>query len=250
MKKGTINLIRTIPFLLMIILQGTGLFAQHGDYPIQPVPFTAVTIEDNFWAPKIKTNHDVTIPHGFAQSANRIFNFEVAAGLKKGDFSSDFPFDDSDIYKLIEGASYSLHYYPDPKLEAYIDSLIAIVAKAQEPDGYLYTTRTIAEKNGTKPHEWSGDKRWVNERILSHELYNLGHLFESAVAYYQATGKKNLLQVAIKAADRIDQDFGWGKIEDYPGHQIAETGLARLYRVSGPPDRGNGPSAIVPCHRR
>lgn len=233
MKKGILNLTGTIPFLLMIILQCTGLFAQQGDYPIQPVPFTAVTIEDNFWAPKIKTNHEVTIPYGFKQSADRILNFEVAAGLKPGNFATDYPFDDTDIYKLIEGASYSLHYYPDVKLESYIDSLIEIVGKAQEPDGYLYTTRTIAEKNGTKPHEWSGDKRWVNEHILSHELYNLGHLFESAVAYYQATGKKSLLNIAIKAADRIDQDFGWGKIEDYPGHQIVETGLARLYRTTG-----------------
>ncbi len=233
MNKGTLYLIKPFPFLFMLIIKGTGLVAQHGDYPIQPVPFTAVTIEDNFWAPKIKTNHEVTIPYGFMQSADRISNFEVAAGLKTGNFSTDYPFDDTDIYKLIEGASYSLHYFPDAKLESYIDSLIEIVGKAQEPDGYLYTTRTIAEKNGTKPHEWSGDKRWVNEHILSHELYNLGHLFESAVAYYQATGKKSLLNIAIKAADRIDQDFGWGKIEDYPGHQIVETGLARLYRATG-----------------
>jgi DUF1680 family protein len=226
------SILKSITMLLMIAgLQQ--LRAQMNDYPIQPVPFTSVAIQDNFWLPKIKINHDVTIPHGFEQSANRILNFQIAAGIKTGKFASDFPFDDSDIYKMIEGASYSLHYFPDPELEKYIDSLIVIIGMAQEPDGYLYTNRTIANKNGTEPHEWAGNKRWVNEHILSHELYNLGHLFESAVAYFQATGKKNLLDIAIKAADRIDADFGWGKIEDYPGHQIVEAGLARLYRATG-----------------
>jgi DUF1680 family protein len=207
--------------------------AQDSDYRIRPVPFTSVNINDDFWAPKIRKNHDVTIPHGFQQSANRILNFEIAAKLKSGSFSSEYPFDDSDIYKMIEGASYSLYYFPDPKLEEYIDSLIAIIEMAQEPDGYLYTNRTIANINGTQPHPWAGNARWVKVNDLSHELYNLGHLFESAVAYYQATGKENLLNIAIKAADLIDNDFGWGKIENYPGHQIVEAGLARLYRATG-----------------
>ncbi len=207
--------------------------AQDSDYRIHPVPFTSVNINDDFWAPKIRINHDVTIPHGFRQSANRILNFEIAAKLKSGSFSSEYPFDDSDIYKMIEGASYSLHYFPDPKLEEYIDSLIAIIEMAQEPDGYLYTNRTIANINGTQPHPWAGNTRWVKVHDLSHELYNLGHLFESAVAYYQATGKENLLNIAIKAADLIDNDFGRGKIENYPGHQIVEAGLARLYRATG-----------------
>jgi DUF1680 family protein len=188
---------------------------------------------DSFWAPKIKTIHEVTIPHGFQQSANRLKNFEIAAKLKTGTFSSEYPFDDSDIYKMIEAASYSLYYYPDKALEEYIDSLINIIGMAQEPDGYLYTNRTIENINGTQPHPWAGNTRWVNVHELSHELYNLGHLFESAVAYYQATGKNNLLNIAIKAADLIDKEFGWGKNEDYPGHQIVEAGLARLYRATG-----------------
>ncbi|HLO58421.1 MAG TPA: glycoside hydrolase family 127 protein [Bacteroidales bacterium] len=233
MIKSTKNSAWCLILICLSLSVNQALLSQKNDYPIQPVPFTSVDIQDSFWLPKIKTNHDVTIPHGFEKSSNRLLNFQIAAGLKTGNFSSDFPFDDSDIYKMIEGASYSLHYFPDPKLEKFIDSVIAIIGMAQEPDGYLYTNRTIANKNGTAPHEWAGDRRWVNEHILSHELYNLGHLFESAVAWYQATGKRNLLDIAIKAANRIDSDFGPGKIEDYPGHQIVEVGLARLYRATG-----------------
>jgi DUF1680 family protein len=221
----------TMTCLLFNFMQNS--LAQESDYHIHPVPFTSVNMTDNFWAPKIKKNHDVTIPHGFQQSANRLLNFEIAAKLKSGTFSSEYPFDDSDIYKMIEAASYSLYYFPDPELEKYIDSLIAIIGMAQEPDGYLYTNRTIANINGTQPHPWAGNARWVNVHILSHELYNLGHLFESAVAYYQATGKNNLMNIAVKAADLIDGEFGWGKNEDYPGHQIVEAGLARLYRATG-----------------
>ncbi|MBN1416998.1 MAG: glycoside hydrolase family 127 protein [Bacteroidales bacterium] len=227
------RLIQLLGMIMVIIPGMLQLKAQVYDYPIQPVPFTSVAIEDSFWSPKIKTNHDVTIPHGFEQSANRILNFEIAAGIKTGSFASSYPFDDTDIYKMIEGASYSLYYFPDAELEKYIDSLILIVGMAQEDDGYLYTNRTIANINGTQPHSWAGNTRWVNVHELSHELYNLGHLFESAVAYFQATGKSSLLDIAVKAADRIDQDFGWGKIENYPGHQIVEAGLARLYRATG-----------------
>jgi uncharacterized protein len=199
--------------------------------PIVPVPFTAVHLTDSFWAPRIQLNHDVTIPIAFKQSeiTGRIKNFEVAGKLKKGTFSGIYPFDDSDVYKIIEGASYSLQSSPDPKLESYLDSLIYKISKAQEPDGYLYTNRTIL---GLKAHEWAGTQRWVNDHILSHELYNLGHLYEAAVAHFQATGKRNLLDIAIKSANLVDKDFGWNKLVTYPGHQEIEIGLAKLYRVT------------------
>jgi len=199
--------------------------------PIVPVPFTAVYLTDSFWAPRIQLNHDVTIPIAFRQSeiTGRIKNFEVAGKLKKGTFSGIYPFDDSDVYKIIEGASYSLQSSPDPKLEIYLDSLIYKISKAQEPDGYLYTNRTIL---GLKAHEWAGTQRWVNDHILSHELYNLGHLYEAAVAHFQATGKRSLLDVAIKSANLVDKDFGWKKLVTYPGHQEIEIGLAKLYRVT------------------
>jgi DUF1680 family protein len=221
---------RKILFLISFVMATAMITsAQDHDYPIQPVPFTSVKLTDNFWEPKIKVNHDVTIPHALLQSKNRITNFEIAAKLKSGRFASSYPFDDSDVYKIIEAASYSLHYFPDAKLEAQIDSLISIIALAQEPDGYLYTCRTM----NSFPNDWSGTKRWQNESILSHETYNLGHLFESACAYFQATGKDKYLKIAIKAADLLDKDFGWGKLQVYPGHQIVEVGLARLYRITG-----------------
>ena len=138
-------------------------------------------------------NSQSAIPASFArcESTGRVKNFEMAA-THTGKFCTIFPFDDTDIYKTIEGASYSLKLFADPKLEKYLDSLITIVGKAQEPDGYLYTARTI---DPAHPHPWSGKERWVKEREMSHELYNAGHLYEAAVAHYMATGKKNFLNI-------------------------------------------------------
>jgi hypothetical protein len=210
---------------------------RRADYPVKPVPFTAVHVNDEFWAPRIETNRSVTIPSAFDQCerTGRVENFIRAAEALRGENLKDrtppgYPFDDTDIYKVIEGASYTLSVHPDPKLDAYVDSLIAKIAAAQEKDGYLYTTRTI---NPEHPHPWAGTERWQNEEVLSHELYNLGHLYEAAVAHYQATGKRNLLDVALKSADLLTRTFGPGKRKIYPGHQIVEMGLVKLYRVSG-----------------
>ena len=206
------------------------------DYPIQPVPFTEVKLTDNFWAPRIKKNASVTIPiaFGYCESTGRVKNFEIAAGLDTGKFQTIYPFDDSDVYKIIEGASYSLQTFPDPKLEAYLDTIIHKIGLAQEPDGYLYTNRTIAEKhNGKGLHEWASKNRWEMDSVLSHELYNLGHLYEAAVAHYQATGKRTLLDIALKSADLVNKDFGYDKVKVYPGHQVIEMGLVKLYRVTG-----------------
>jgi DUF1680 family protein len=206
------------------------------DYPIKPVPFTSVKLTDEFWAPRILKNATVTIPIAFSycESSGRVKNFEVAGGLDTGSFRTIYPFDDSDVYKIIEGASYSLQTYPDPRLDAYLDTLIYKIGLAQESDGYLYTNRTIAEKHGGKGlHEWAGINRWEKDSVLSHELYNLGHLYEAAVAHYQATGKRSLLDIAIKSADLVNKDFGWDKIKVYPGHQVIEMGLVKLYRVTG-----------------
>src|ERR1700760_3360518 len=136
-------------------------FAQH-DYPIRPVLFTQVSVTDKFWLPRIETNRTVTIPASFArcQATGRIQNF-VNAANKSGKFLTTFPFDDTDIYKTIEGASFSLAVHPDKALDKFVDSLIDIVGKAQEPDGYLSTARTITP---AAPHKWSGMKRWKKER--------------------------------------------------------------------------------------
>jgi DUF1680 family protein len=184
------------------------------DYTIQPVPFTSVKVTDDLWAPRIKRNHEVTIPIAFEQSekTGRIRNFMIAGGLDKGKFQSKYPFDDSDVFKIIEGAGYSLQTFPDPALEAYLDTLIYYIGLAQEDDGYIYTYRTIM---GDDSHPWIGTKRWEKTHILSHELYNIGHMYEAAVAHYQATGKRTFLDIAIKSADLVARDFGWGKIENY-----------------------------------
>lgn len=152
------------------------------------------------------------------------------AAQKTGKFCTTYPFDDTDIFKTIEGASFSLTLFPDLKLERYMDSLITIVGKAQEPDGYLYTARTIDPQH---PHSWSGIKRWEKERELSHELYNAGHLYEAAAAHYLATGKKNLLDIAIKNADLVCSVFGKDQLHVAPGHEVVEMGLVKLYRITG-----------------
>ncbi|MDO7847812.1 glycoside hydrolase family 127 protein [Hymenobacter sp. M29] len=223
-------------FLFLLGLTGTLPLAaqQRADYPIQAVPFTKVKLTDNFWQPRLQTNTSVTIPASFqrCEATNRVKNFEMAAA-HSGKFATTYPFDDTDIYKTLEGASYSLSLEPDKKLEAYLDELIAKVGAAQEPDGYLYTARTI---DPAHPHAWAGKERWEKERELSHELYNSGHLYEAAVAYYQATGKKNLLNIALKNADLVCATFGPGKRAVAPGHEIVEMGLVKLYRATGKPE--------------
>ncbi len=216
---------------MICILFSVVLFGQQKDYAIRSVPFTQVKLTDNFWLPRIKTNRDVTIPASFerCESTGRVKNFIMAA-QKTGKFCTKYPFDDTDIYKTIEGASYSLALYPDPKLEAYLDTLITIIGNAQEPDGYLYTARTI---DPTAVHAWSGKERWEKERELSHELYNAGHLYEAAVAHFMATKKRNLLDIALKNADLVCSVFGPDKKHVAPGHEIVEMGLVKLYRVTG-----------------
>ncbi len=209
------------------------------DYPFRPVPFTAVHLDDTFWAPRLETNRITTIPYAFAkcEASGRMDNFERAAAVLRGENISNrkppgFPFDDTDPYKVLEGASYSLSVRSDPQMSTYLDHLVSLIASAQEPDGYLYTTRTIDPEH---PHPWSGKQRWVNEEDLSHELYDAGHLFEAAAANYQATGETNLLNVALKEADLLVNTFGPGtnQLHIWPGHEIVEMGLAKLYRVTG-----------------
>ncbi|WP_276366526.1 glycoside hydrolase family 127 protein [Chryseolinea sp. H1M3-3] len=216
--------------IFLLLLSSVAAFAQNADYPIQVVPFTKVKLNDNFWLPRIKTNHTVTIPASFqrCEETGRVKNFEMAAA-KSGKFCTVFPFDDTDIYKTIEGASFSLSLYPDKALDDYIDSLIVKIKNAQEPDGYLYTARTI---NPSEPHLWAGKERWEKERELSHELYNSGHLYEAAAAHYQATGKRNLLDIALKNADLVCSVFGHDKKHVAPGHQVIEMGLVKLYRIT------------------
>ena len=209
------------------------------DYPFRPVPFTAVHLDDVFWAPRLETNRAVTIPYAFGkcEESGRMDNFARAGAVLRGENIANrklpgFPFDDTDPYKVLEGASYALAVQPDPKMAAYLNHLIGLFAAAQEPDGYLYTIRTIDPQH---PNGWDGPQRWLNDPQQSHELYDAGHLFEAAAAHYQATGETNLLNVALKEANLLCQVFGPGtnQLHLWPGHEIVEMGLARLYRVTG-----------------
>ncbi len=262
-----------LSFIIFCFLFIVSAYAQ--TYPISPVPFTSVSIgEETFWGQRLKASRDVTIPLAFSkcESEGRYRNFEIAALQLQGKGTENasptfkekfdgnwsemkiggFSFDDTDVYKTIEGASYHL-LYPELRspnyelrvsgekgnsdfvirnLKVYIDSVLAIVAKAQEADGYLYTARTMNPKH---PHEWAGMKRWEKEEDLSHELYNLGHMVEGAIAHYQATGERTFLDIAIRYADCVCREVGPnpGQTCVVPGHQIAEMALAKLYTVTG-----------------
>ena len=238
---------RIAAILCFFALCAGTIFAQSG-YPYTQVPFTAVKITPNtFWGDRIQAAREVTIPLAFSkcESEHRYKNFEMAAytlqhpghpGLQTPEWDvakfMGFSFDDTDVYKTIEGASYVLQTYPDAKLKAYIDSVLDVVAAAQESDGYLYTARTI---NPQHPHGWAANKRWAAEEHASHELYNLGHMVDAACAHYQATGSTKFLDIAKRYADCVVREVGpnAGQACVVPGHQIAEMALARLYVLTG-----------------
>jgi uncharacterized protein len=213
------------------------------DYPITALPGGQVSLTDEFWAPRIKKNLEVTIPAVLQKlhETGRIKNFLNAGKVNRGEaaseeFCSAFPFDDSDVYKLIDAGAHALLNLRDNQeggnLERSLDSLIVIIGQAQEKDGYLYTARTM---NPKVIPDMSGTSRFINEQENSHELYNLGHLYEAACTYYQATGKRQLLDIAIRSADFLYSVFGEGKLIRYPGHEEIETGLTTLYRTTGNP---------------
>ena len=210
------------------------------DYPIQSINIRDVNLTDNFWLPLIQKIQKKTIRYAIdkCKEEGRIDNFLIAGGKMEGKVKGFMPFDDSDVYKIIEGASYSLVSSPNPELEELIDKLIDIIRIGQEADGYLTTWRTI---NPAKPPaEWvivTEGKRWEYLH-MSHELYNAGHLYEAASQHYKATGKSNFLDIALLNADLMVETFGdeINQIKDVPGHQIIETGLIKLYRLTGKKD--------------
>ncbi|MFV0591584.1 MAG: glycoside hydrolase family 127 protein [Draconibacterium sp.] len=223
--------------LTLLLLVSCGMEKQKSEaarsaYPISAVPFNRVQLDDHFWLPKIKVNRDATIPAAFkkCEEMGRLDNFLIAGGKMPGPVKGEMPFDDTDVYKTIEGAAYSLTTFPDPKLDAYVDSVIALIAIGQEADGYLTTYKTIDTTHA--PAGWCpAGGRWQNLEC-SHELYNSGHLFEAAAAHYIATGKTNLLNIALKNADLLVKVFNEEHPGYVPGHQIVETGLIKLYLIT------------------
>ena len=193
---------------------------------MQPLPVASVRIDDAFWSPRTRTNREVSIPHNLQEirRTGRLANFLKAAGKMPGEFEGIF-FNDSDVYKWVEAAAFSLATNPDPKLEADLDEVIAAIAAAQQPDGYLNTYYTLCEPGN----------RWTSLRHR-HELYCAGHLIEAGVAHHQATGRRTLLDVAIRLADCIDGVFGpteQGKRRGCPGHEEIELALVKLFRATG-----------------
>jgi DUF1680 family protein len=186
------------------------------------VPFQEVHITDGFWSKRIDTNRTATIEANLrkCESTGRIRNFAIAGKLEEGKHKG-LLFDDSDLYKVLEGIAYTLSSQRDAELEKRTDAIIDKIAAAQQPDGYLNTYYTLV-----KPEE-----RWKNIQY-GHELYCAGHLIEAAVAYHQATGKRKLLDVAIKLADHIDRTFGPGKKVDTCGHEEIELALVKLHRAT------------------
>jgi len=188
---------------------------------ITPVDFSRVKINDNFWSPRLKNHVMHTLPVCIDQIENRtgrIRNFENAAN-RSGEHSGIF-YDDSDVYKALEGMAYSLINNPDPELEKKADEWIDKFAAAQEPDGYINTFYTLTGL----------ERRWTN--MDKHEMYCAGHMIEAAVAYYKATGKRKLLDVSIRMADHMMEHFGPGKRHWVPGHEEIELALIKLYEVT------------------
>ena len=227
---------------LIWFLTGIGLFScqtaektKYSDYPISEVNLNCVELTDAFWLPKIQTVQKKTIKYAFdkCDTEGRFENFITAGRVMNGGEGKTrgaMPFDDTDVYKTIEGAAYSLISAPDAALEHDVDSVIAIIQTGQEPDGYLTTWRTINPMQ--PPAQWvKPGQRW-SDLGASHELYNSGHLFEAATAHYWATGKRNFLDIAVKNADLLVKVFGDSTNYDVPGHQIVETGLIKLYQIT------------------
>ncbi|GAB2774574.1 glycoside hydrolase family 127 protein [Rhabdobacter roseus] len=204
---------------------------------LRAVPLKQVKTRPGFWHTRLEVARTATIPHAFHQceETGRIHNFAVAGKLAEGTFQGT-RFDDSDVFKVVEGAAYSLQNHYDPALDRYLDSLITLFAAAQQPNGYLYTIRTIyGDSTGLK--DWIAGPHPYSFENGSHELYNVGHLYEAAVAHYEATGKRSLLEVAIKNANHLIETIGPkpGQLVVVPGHEEIEIGLVKLYQVTGQP---------------
>ena len=218
--------------VLFLMLTAFSLNSQTvSSYPIKQADLTKVNFTGGFWQQRYDTNRVVTIPFLLKeiQATGRVDNMKFAAGIKTGVYCTRYPFDDTDIYKTIEAASYELAKNKNKKLKQQIDSLITLISKVQLDDGYLYSPRRAPSEKIKKA---IGPERWSNLQ-WSHELYNMGHLYEAAVAYYQATGEKSLLNIALKNADLILKDFNPNAIQLPPGHQEIEIGLVKLYLLTG-----------------
>jgi DUF1680 family protein len=215
------------------------------DEPLKPISFEKVTLTDNFWSNRMRIQKKTLVPVAFERTHEAVEDLRRTAAYLRGEetpLPTSSRFNTSDLYKVIEGAAYLLKSERDPALEKQIDDIAVILAAAQQPDGYIYPAHTTGSFKDAPAWGGSGmgDKpySWV---VHSHELYNIGHLYEAAAAYYQATGKTNLLDIATKSAKHVnkvffegDKNYNDGKpVNQAPGHQEIELALVKLYRVTG-----------------
>ena len=217
-------------FLIMLALSNVGWAS------IEPVPFHKVEMTSEFWRPRLITQRKVLVPFAFEKTESGVAHLQAAADFlagKKVEGHRPHRFIDSDLYKVMEGAAYLAQLQDDPELEAQFDRIVDVIAAAQEPNGYLYPSHTTGVG---KERNMMGDKPYTFV-VHSHELYNMGHLYEAAIAYYQATGKDKLLKVAEKNALHVNKVFfegdpkynGGKPIRQAPGHQEMELALVQLY---------------------
>jgi DUF1680 family protein len=223
-----------VPFTVIILFAAAcNKGPRVSEYPIKSVNQKNIRVTDALWKERIKTVQDITIPYGFrkCEEKGRFDNFLIAGGKMEGPVKGKMPFDDTDPYKIIEGASYAMMNDEVPELSSYVDSVISIIATGQEGDGYITTWKTIDPQN--PPADWCPPGgRWEN-LSTSHELYNSGHLYHAAATHYKASKNKDLLYLATQNANLLNQVFGPDKLTIPPGHQVVESGLIRLYQITG-----------------
>jgi len=230
--------VQILPLIILALLVGRAM----ADYPLRPVPFNEVEMTSDFWRPRLVTQRKTLVPFAFERTQPGVEHLQAARDFLAGKKVQDHRahrFIDSDLYKVMEGAAYLLQLRGDPELEAKIDELADVIEGAQDSNGYLYPSHTTGVG---QTRNMMGDSPYTFV-VHSHELYNVGHLYEAAIAYYQATGKKKLLDVAEKSAQHInrvffvgDPEYNGGKpIQQAPGHQELELALVKLHRVTGKP---------------
>jgi uncharacterized protein len=243
MKQNNTSQMRRVSLAALLAIHFGSPTAAANDYKIKPVPLTEVRFTGGLWHDRQKINNSVTLPFAIQQceSSHRVKNFDLAAETMKRraagekDFQnkpvSQYPFDDSDVFKVIEGAAFCLSVEPNPEIQRKLEEIIAKIAAAQEPDGYLYTWRTMHPDSPLS--DWIDQERWLKDPEISHETYNIGHLYEAGVAYEEATGSKSLIDICMKSAELLHRDFGDHEPRLAPGHQVIEMALAKIYRRSG-----------------
>ena len=231
---------RKFILLSMIGCLSSSVLSSAADYPLKPVPFNKVVITSSFWRPRLVTQRKTLVPFAFERTQAGVRHLAAARDYLKGIPQEDHRphrFIDSDLYKVMEGAAYLLQLQKDPGLEQTLDTLATLISEAQHDNGYLYPSHTTGVG---KERDMMGDNPYTFI-VHSHELYNVGHMYEAAIAYYRATGKRKLLDVAEKSAKHInkvifegDPQYNNGRpVLQAPGHQEMELALVRLYRVTG-----------------